>query len=204
LTRAAAVFVLGFLAAAPSALATEPRPAAAGSDDVAAPDPRSVVGPPRGQALSGAALEARTEEVAGVLRCPVCQGLSVADSPVALAQHMKGQVKELLAQGYDEDQILRYFETSYGEFVRLEPPLRGVNWLVWLAPVVGLIGGGFVVAWALRAPRRVAPAEAPAPGAAEVPGPGTLPEDGRLAAYVLKVREIAYGWPGGVPPEKAS
>ncbi len=80
----------------------------------------------------GEALLARTEDVAGLLRCPVCQGLSVADSPATMAVNMKAQVREMLAAGYDQEQILAYFEHSYGEFVRLQPPLRGVNWLVWL------------------------------------------------------------------------
>ena len=170
--------------------------------------PESIVGPPRGQALSGPALDARTAEVASLLRCPVCQGLSVADSPAGMAQNMKHQVRELLAAGYDEEQILSYFEKSYGEFVRLEPPLRGVNWLVWLAPLAGLLVGGAIVVWALRAPRaaRAEGAEAPASSAGAPddegsPRPDTLPDDAELAAYVLKVRELAYGWPGGLSPE---
>lgn len=183
------------LAAAPSAAET-PDPAG----------PEGVVGPPRGRPLSGAALETRTQEVASLLRCPVCQGLSVADSPATTARKMKAEVREMLAAGYDQDQILDYFERSYGEFVRLRPPLRGVNWLVWAAPILGLVTGACLVAWTLRARR---PEKAPSPNApaeahdASLPNVDTLPDDPRLAAHVLRVRELAYGWPGGVAPPDA-
>jgi cytochrome c-type biogenesis protein CcmH len=172
--------------------------AAGASAQGPAEDPTQVVGRPRGPRLEGATLDARAKEVAGLLRCPVCQGLSVADSPSTMASNMRAQVKALLAAGYDEEQILAYFERSYGEFVRLKPPLRGVNWLVWLAPVAGLLLGAAVIAWALRAPRRAA-----AEGT-DVPGPDTLPADPSLAPYVLRVRERAYGWPGGVSPSRAA
>jgi cytochrome c-type biogenesis protein CcmH len=164
-------------------------------------DPRQVVGPPRGKPLVGAALEARTKDVASLLRCPVCQGLSVADSPSSTAQNMKAHVRELLAEGYEQDQVLAYFERSYGEFVRLEPARRGVNWLVWIAPLAGLALGVGVVVLALRPPKAAAPAPpsepAAPPGAA---GADPLPEDEPLAEYVRKVRALAYGWPDGVRP----
>lgn len=164
-------------------------------------EPASVVGPPSGAPLAGAALEARTEEVGGLLRCPVCQGLSVADSPATMAVNMKAQVKELLAQGYSQEQILAYFEHSYGEFVRLEPPLRGVNWLVWLGPLLALaIGGAVVVRVVLRSRRGEQASE---PVAADAPGRDTLPDDPELARYVRRVRELAYGWPDGRPPKAA-
>jgi cytochrome c-type biogenesis protein CcmH len=171
-----------------------------------AEDPAQVVGPPRGPRLDGAPLEARADEVAGLLRCPVCQGLSVADSPSTMASNMRAQVKELVAAGYDEEQILSYFERSYGEFVRLKPPLRGVNWLVWLAPFLGLLLGAVVIAWALRAPRAAAAGAAGVDGGTAgpeaVPDPDTLPADRSLARYVLRIRERAYGWPGGVSPAR--
>jgi cytochrome c-type biogenesis protein CcmH len=183
------------LGAAP-APAQEPAP---GSPPT--PGPQALVGPPRGAPVQGAELDARTEEVAALLRCPVCQGLSVADSPSPMAQKMRVLVRELVAAGYDRDQILNYFEGSYGEFVRLRPALRGVNWLVWLAPLGGLLAGGVVVTWALRRGRRAGPPPAAEP--AEAPARDRLPEDAELARYVLKVREQAYGWPGGVPPREA-
>jgi len=190
--RRAALAALAFAALAP-ALPGQEAPTA---------DPRAIVGAPRGAALSGEALDAQTDETAALLRCPVCQGLSVADSPATMAQNMKVQVRELLAQGYDRAQVLAYFEHSYGEFVRLEPPLRGVNWLVWGAPLAGLAAGLAAVVWALRRQATVsgeAPVASPAAADAE-PDPDALPDDAGLAAYVLKVRELAYGWPGGVRP----
>jgi cytochrome c-type biogenesis protein CcmH len=192
--RRAALAVLALLGLAPALPA----------QDAGAPDPHGVVGEPRGAALSEAELTERTEAVAALLRCPVCQGLSVADSPATMAQNMKAQVRDLLARGYDQDQVLAYFEHSYGEFVRLEPPLRGVNWLVWGAPLMGLAAGLGVVAWALR--RQVAasrPSES-APGDVALPDTDALPDDPGLAPYVLKVRELAYGWPGGVRPRAES
>jgi cytochrome c-type biogenesis protein CcmH len=170
---------------APALLAQEPPP------DIA--NARQVVGAPTRPALQGAPLDAETQRVALLLRCPVCQGLSVAESPSSMALNMRAQVRALLAAGYDEEQVLRYFERSYGEFVRLRPPLRGVNWIVWLAPIAGLLAGAWVVALALR-PRRAPPA---------APGPGLLVDEPELLPYLLRVREAAYGWPGGVPPERA-
>ncbi len=160
------------------------------------------MGPPRGQPLSGAALDARTEDVGGLLRCPVCQGLSVADSPSTMARNMKAEVREKLAAGYDQEQILAYFERSYGEFVRLEPSLHGVNWVVWFCPILALLAGGAAIAWALKRTGRKASVDSSAP-AADLPARDTLPGDEQLAAAVRRVRALAYGWPGGIPPKAA-
>ena len=114
---------------------------------VSAPDAAQFVGAPKGTPMSGPALETETVAVSHLLRCPVCQGLSVADSPAPMAQSMKGQVRELLQRGYTRDQILLYFERSYGEFVLLRPKMEGVNVLVWILPLAGLlIGAGLVLA----------------------------------------------------------
>jgi cytochrome c-type biogenesis protein CcmH len=100
---------------------------------------------PKGVPIAGAMLDQRTNEVASLLRCPVCQGLSVADSPSTMAQDMKHQVREFLARGYTQEQILAYFEKSYGQFVLLKPKFTGVSTLVWLLPVAALIFGAVVV-----------------------------------------------------------
>lgn len=195
--------LLGIVMLGPTvAVAQSERPLPQLSTETA--DVARVVGPPRGQPLSGMALDARTYQVGSLLRCPVCQGLSVSDSPSGMAQNMKGQVRELVAAGFDQEQILAYFERSYGEFVRLQPPLRGVNWLVWFGPLLGLLVGAAIVIGILR--RRAAagvPEPVVAPGAG-LPGPDSLPDDPELRPYLLRVRELAYGWPGGISPEKGN
>ncbi len=91
------------------------------------------------------ALERRTREVASSLRCPVCQGLSIADSPSELALEMKGLVRDQLAAGKTPDEVRAYFITKYGEWVLLEPKAEGLNLLVYLLPVLGIGAGGWVV-----------------------------------------------------------
>jgi cytochrome c-type biogenesis protein CcmH len=111
-----------------------------------APDASMFVGAPQGRPLSGAPLEAKTIEIASLIRCPVCQGMSIADSPAEMAINMKHQVHALLERGYTQDQILDYFVRSYGQFVLLKPEFRGVNSLVWILPLLALgIGAVLVV-----------------------------------------------------------
>jgi cytochrome c-type biogenesis protein CcmH len=205
LKRRASLLVLLLLAPG-AAFAQAPAPAAGPSTAPPRHTPvdlahvATVAGPPRVAPLTGEAMEAEAKRIAAVLRCPVCQGLSVGDSPSPMATNMRQQIRELVGAGFDEDQILSYFEASYGEFVRLQPPLRGVNWLVWLAPLLGLLAGAGVVAWVFRRGTVGAPSspEAPATAAAIL---DPLPDDPALAQAVRRVREIAYGWPGGTRPE---
>jgi cytochrome c-type biogenesis protein CcmH len=114
------------------------------------PDAATFVGPPQGTPITGQMLTQRTHDVAALLRCPVCQGMSVADSPAEMAVNMKAQVHELLSRGYTEEQILKYFELSYGQFVLLRPKFEGVNRLVWLLPLGALLLGIAVVFFKLR------------------------------------------------------
>lgn len=96
------------------------------------------------------ALERRVSEVASNLRCPVCQGLSILDSPSELAQDMKRVVREQLAAGRTRSQIESLFVQSYGEWVLLKPPPHGANLTVWLGPALLLVGGGLVLFFAVR------------------------------------------------------
>jgi cytochrome c-type biogenesis protein CcmH len=117
------------------------------------PGEQALVGPPAGRSLAGAELAARTEAVARSMRCPVCQGLSVADSHTLAAAAMRGKVERLLAAGYSESQVLAVFEASYGEFIRLSPRPAGFNLVVWAAPVLVGLAGVIVVGWRLRRAR---------------------------------------------------
>ena len=114
------------------------------------PDAQQFVGAPQGTPLAGAQLFQRTSEVASLLRCPVCQGMSVDGSPSEMAVNMKGQVRELLSRGYTEEQILEYFELSYGQFVLLRPKFEGVTAAVWVIPIVALLAGIGITFFSLR------------------------------------------------------
>ncbi len=114
------------------------------------PDAAQFVGAPQGAPIAGARLDERTNDVSALLRCPVCQGMAVADSKAEMAVNMKAQVRELLERGYTEEQILKYFELSYGQFVLLEPKFEGFTSLVWLLPVIALAIGAAVVFFKLR------------------------------------------------------
>ena len=103
-----------------------------------------------------AALEQRTREVAAELRCPVCQGESIQESPAELAQEMKAVVREQLAAGKTPDEVKAYFVARYGEWILLRPTTSGVNALLYVLPPLALLGGVILVVaiarrW-LRAP----------------------------------------------------
>jgi cytochrome c-type biogenesis protein CcmH len=101
-------------------------------------------------AQSTAVSEETVHEVAGQLRCVVCQNLSVADSPSEMAGQMRTIIRERLAAGESPDEVQRYFVQRYGEWILLSPPRRGFNLLVWLLPLVFVMAGFAVVAILVR------------------------------------------------------
>ena len=151
--------------------------AAGFSPPLQVPDAQQFVGPPKGQPVTGAALFRRTNEVSALLRCPVCQGMSVADSPAEMAVNMKNQVRELLARGYTEEQILEYFEKSYGQYVLLRPKSP----VVWLLPLFALVLGLIVVFFKLKKLQQAPPATSnQQPATADDP-------------YLARVRDLVSG-----------
>ena len=99
---------------------------------------------------SDSALEARTTAVASTLRCPVCQGESIQDSPSELAQQMRAVVRDRLRAGDTPDQVKTYFVSRYGEWILLEPTMTGLNILLYVLPVVLVVGGLALIAVLVR------------------------------------------------------
>lgn len=149
----------------------------------------AMVGQPNKPPLAGQPLEDETVRIAKLLRCPVCQGSTVADSPSETAVNMKNEVRDLVKQGFDEEQVLQYFELSYGEFVRLEPRSHGIGWMVWGLPAIGLLGGAIAIGWSLKRMQRAPVAGEPAATPNDVTSEEIpLPDDAELASYVKQVR----------------
>ena len=81
-----------------------------------------------------------------LLRCPVCQGMPISDSPADMAQSMMAKVRTMHSEGKSQDEILKYFTDRYGDWVLLKPKATGFNWLVWgLPPFVLLLGLAFAL-----------------------------------------------------------
>ena len=103
------------------------------------------------------AIEARTRDIASGLRCVVCQGLSIEDSPAELAREMRAIVREQVAAGRSREEIEAFFVARYGEFVLLEPRAEGFNLVVYALPIVALLVGAGVLLLFVR--RHSAPDE---------------------------------------------
>ena len=81
--------------------------------------------------LDQQAVDQQTMQIARLLKCPVCQDLSVADSPSPLAGQMRDIIRQKVAAGESPDQILAYFVGVYGEGVLEYPPASGFSGLAW-------------------------------------------------------------------------
>jgi cytochrome c-type biogenesis protein CcmH len=108
------------------------------------------------EVLKDPALEARARKLSQELRCLVCQNQSIDDSNAELARDLRVIVRERLVAGDSEAQVLAFVEKRYGEFVLLRPPFRLHTLLLWLTPLILLVGAGGVLL--RRARSRPAPA----------------------------------------------
>jgi cytochrome c-type biogenesis protein CcmH len=93
---------------------------------------------------------ARAVKLAEKLRCLVCQNQSIADSNAELANDLRGQIREQLAAGKSDDEIVRYMVDRYGDFVLYQPPFKATTLLLWAGPALLLAGGAFVLIRNLR------------------------------------------------------
>ncbi len=114
-------------------------------------------------------LDRQTREIAQDMRCPVCNNLSVADSPSQLAGDMRQIIRQKLTEGQSREQIEAYFVERYpNDGILLNPPKRGFNLLVWGSPVLALLAGMLALGWALTRWSSRKPVQLPPPSAEEM------------------------------------
>lgn len=99
-------------------------------------------------------LDERARGIDAQLRCPTCQGLSIADSPATSATQMRALVREQLAAGASDDALRAFFVARYGRWILLDPPVDGVDLVLWLAPAAFVAAGSALVVRRARVPGR--------------------------------------------------
>ncbi|MEQ8655041.1 MAG: cytochrome c-type biogenesis protein CcmH [Kiloniellales bacterium] len=100
--------------------------------------------------LSDPALEERARTLFKEVRCVVCQNQSIDDSEAQIAKDLRVIIREQIAEGKDEEQILGFLTARYGDYVLLEPPFKAGTWLLWFSPLIVLLIGGSIAWVALR------------------------------------------------------
>lgn len=101
-------------------------------------------------AQNPADLDVKTKHIADQLRCPVCRGVPISESPATLAQDMTALIRKQLQEGKSEEEILNSFVDHYGEWILLRPKPHGLNLIVWILPGFVLLSGGGALFWAIR------------------------------------------------------
>ena len=89
--------------------------------------------------------EAQAKALMEELRCLVCQGQSIADSDAELAGDMRALVRQRIAAGETPEQVRSWLIRRYGNWVSYRPPVEPVTWPLWLAPVVLLFTGAWLI-----------------------------------------------------------
>src|SRR5674476_1158723 len=80
------------------------------------------------------AVEARLKALSQELRCLVCQNQTLADSAAPLAEDLRQEIREKIAQGMSDKEITDYLVARYGNFVRYRPPVESQTLLLWVGP----------------------------------------------------------------------
>ena len=117
--------------------------------------------------------DVRVRQLEEKLRCLVCQNQSLADSNAELAGDLRTQVREQIAAGRSDDQIVEFLVQRYGDFVLYEPPFKATTALLWIGPFALLVTASALLIVILRRRRHAA-----AP-------PMLAPDEKRLVERVL-------------------
>ena len=95
-------------------------------------------------AFTDPAQQSRYERLSRELRCLQCRSETIADSNASLAEDLRRQLRELIAAGKSDDEIMQYMTDRYGDYVRYRPAVKSNTLLLWAAPVLLVLAGGIV------------------------------------------------------------
>lgn len=89
--------------------------------------------------------EKRAEKIFYKIRCVVCEGQALAESEADLAKDIRNVIRNEIKEGYSDKEIYEFLSNKYGEDILLKPPFSIATSLLWLAPVIFILLGGFFI-----------------------------------------------------------
>ena len=93
------------------------------------------------EVMSDNRLEERARMISQGLRCLQCRNESIDESNAAIAKDLRILVRERLAEGDSNKEVMNFIISRYGEYVSLQPNIQGINFILWLfGPILFLIG----------------------------------------------------------------
>lgn len=96
-----------------------------------------------------ATTEARVRSIAKEVRCPTCEGLSVAESDASASRSIRDEIRRRVEAGESGGEIRAYLVSRFGKDILLKPESSGAGAVVWALPVAALVAaaGGLVIAF---------------------------------------------------------
>ena len=77
------------------------------------------------------------------IRCLVCQGQSIEDSNSDFAVNLRMLIKDKIESGSDEEDVYKFLEEKYGDWILFKPSFELKNIFLWLFPYAAFILAGF-------------------------------------------------------------
>lgn len=102
------------------------------------------------QAFEDPELQARYEKMISEVRCLKCQNQSIKDSNVFLASDLRREIRRLISEGKTDAEIQDFLVTRYGEFALYRPRTSGKTLILWIAPFLFVLFGGYAMFRVLR------------------------------------------------------
>ena len=103
-----------------------------------------------GLAQSATPSDDAVNQIASQLYCPMCENITLDDCTTQACRQMRELIRQQLAEGWTDQEIKDYFVAQYGDRVLGDPPVRGLNWVLYGLPPVALLGGIVLVIWLIK------------------------------------------------------
>ena len=102
------------------------------------------------KAFDDPALQARYDKLVAEVRCVTCQNQNIKDSNAFIASDLRREIRRMIGEGKSNEEIKDFLVTRYGDFVLYRPRFEGKTLVLWIAPFLLLLFGGFAMVRVVR------------------------------------------------------